>query len=203
MINTAVPVDRIAEVELYSVIACWIAFAAVFLLNRRPERKRETTRNRHATLGILLQMLGYSTVWFFSRQRSGLHPLVDMLRPLEIALAAFTVAIAVASVWLVMSAVRALGKQWAIAARLVEDHKLITHGPYHWVRNPIYTGMFGMLLATGLAVSHWIALPPAVVLFALGTVIRVRSEEKLLQEAFGEEFEAYTQRVPAVLPGIY
>ena len=100
-----------------------------------------------------------------------------------------------------MSAVRTLGKQWAIAARLVEGHKLITEGPYGWVRNPIYTGM--LLLATGLAVSRWIALPAAIALFGMGTVIRVRSEEKLLREAFGEEFEQYTRRVPAVLPGIY
>jgi protein-S-isoprenylcysteine O-methyltransferase Ste14 len=34
-------------------------------------------------------------------------------------------------------------------------------------------------------------------------VIRIRSEEKLLQEAFGEEFEDYARRVRAVLPGIY
>jgi protein-S-isoprenylcysteine O-methyltransferase Ste14 len=34
-------------------------------------------------------------------------------------------------------------------------------------------------------------------------VIRVRREEKLLREAFGEEFEEYARRVSAVLPGIY
>jgi protein-S-isoprenylcysteine O-methyltransferase len=99
--------------------------------------------------------------------------------------------------------VRTLGKQWALAARLVEDHKLITEGPYGFVRNPIYTGMLGMLVATGLAMEHWVALDFAVVLFAVGLVIRVRSEEKLLRAAFGEEFEEYAKRVPAVLPGIY
>jgi protein-S-isoprenylcysteine O-methyltransferase Ste14 len=34
-------------------------------------------------------------------------------------------------------------------------------------------------------------------------VIRVRTEEKLLRAAFGEEFEEYAKRVPAVVPGIY
>jgi len=99
--------------------------------------------------------------------------------------------------------VRTLGKQWALAARLVEGHKLITVGPYAYVRNPIYTGMLGILIATGLAMEHWIALIAAIVFFAVGTVIRVRSEEKLLRGAFGEEFEEYARRVPAVLPGIY
>jgi protein-S-isoprenylcysteine O-methyltransferase Ste14 len=126
-----------------------------------------------------------------------------MSRTIEIAVGVFTVVVAAGSVWLVMCAVRTLGQQWALAARLVEGHNLITEGPYSWVRNPIYTGMFGMLLATGLAVSRWIVLPAAIVLFAIGTVIRVRSEEKLLREAFGPQFEEYTRRVPAVLPGIY
>ena len=57
-----------------------------------------------------------------------------------------------------------------------------------------------MLLATGLAISHWIGLLIAIVVFAVGTAIRVRSEEKLLREAFGEEFEAYARKVPAVMP---
>jgi protein-S-isoprenylcysteine O-methyltransferase Ste14 len=60
-----------------------------------------------------------------------------------------------------------------------------------------------MLIATGLATEHWVATIVAIPIFAVGMVIRVRSEEKLLQEAFGEEFEDYARRVRAVLPGIY
>ena len=80
---------------------------------------------------------------------------------------------------------------------------LMACGPYRFVRNPIYTGMLGMLVATGLAMEHWTALIVAVILFAVGLVIRVRSEEKLLRAAFGKEFEDYAQRVPAVMPGIF
>jgi protein-S-isoprenylcysteine O-methyltransferase Ste14 len=63
--------------------------------------------------------------------------------------------------------------------------------------------MLGMLLATGLAVSHWIALAAALVVFAIGTWIRVRSEEKLLRGAFGAEFEEYAREVPAVVPYLF
>jgi protein-S-isoprenylcysteine O-methyltransferase Ste14 len=115
----------------------------------------------------------------------------------------FTIGIAAGSGWLIEAAVRTLGKQWALPARLVEGHKLITVGPYAYVRNPIYTGMLGMLIATGLAMEHWVALIVALVIFIVGMVIRVRSEEKLLRTAFGEEFEEYAKRVPAVLPGIF
>jgi protein-S-isoprenylcysteine O-methyltransferase Ste14 len=113
------------------------------------------------------------------------------------------VAIAVASTWLVNAAARRLGKQWALAARLVEGHTLIQDGPYRFVRNPIYAGMFGMLVATGLAVTQWIPLLVASLLFIAGTYIRIRSEERLLREAFRSEFEAYARQVPALIPGIY
>jgi len=62
--------------------------------------------------------------------------------------------------------------------------------------------MLGMLLATGLAKSHWIAVAVAIAIYAAGTVIRIRSEEKLLREAFGKRFEDYARRVPAVVPFI-
>jgi protein-S-isoprenylcysteine O-methyltransferase Ste14 len=49
--------------------------------------------------------------------------------------------------------------------------------------------MFGMLIAIGLAMEHSIALIAAVMIFAVGMVIRVRSEERLLRDAFGQEFD--------------
>lgn len=111
--------------------------------------------------------------------------------------------LAVGSVWMVNSAARRLGKQWALTARVVEGHNLIQDGPYRLVRNPIYTGMLGILIATGMASGQWIALLAAIVIFMIGTYIRVSSEEKILREAFGPEFEAYERKVRALIPGVY
>jgi protein-S-isoprenylcysteine O-methyltransferase Ste14 len=41
---------------------------------------------------------------------------------------------------------------------------------------------------------------PAIVLFVIGTEIRVRTEEKLLEERFGEEFREYKAQVRAYIP---
>jgi protein-S-isoprenylcysteine O-methyltransferase Ste14 len=193
----------IALFTLAGVVLCWMVFAAVFLLRKRPPKEQEAKRDRMSLLGIFLQMCAYFLVWFQPPGKPFLPPVAVLSGSVGILFSACTVALAVASVWLIASAVRTLGTHWAIAARLVEGHKLITAGPYRFVRNPIYTGMLGMLLATGLAMEHWTALLVAVVLFAVGLVIRVRSEEKLLRTAFGKEFEDYAQHVPAVLPGIF
>jgi protein-S-isoprenylcysteine O-methyltransferase Ste14 len=193
----------LALFTLGGVVLCWMAFAAVFLLRKRPPKGPEAKRDRLSLLGIFLQMCAYFLVWFQPPGHPFLPPVAALSGGVGIAYSVCTVALGVGSVWLVASAVRTLGKQWAFAARLVEGHKLVTEGPYGFVRNPIYTGMLGMLVATGLAMEHWTALDAAVVLFAVGLVIRVSSEEKLLRAAFGNEFEEYAKRVPAVLPGIY
>ena len=78
--------------------------------------------------------------------------------------------------------------------------KLVVAGFYRFVRNPIYTGMLGMLVASVLAVSQWWVLIPALVFFCLGTWIRVRAEERLLREAFGAQYDDYARRVPALIP---
>ena len=193
----------IALITLGGVIVSWFFFVGIFWLRKHPPKEPEAKRDSRALLGIALQMCAYFLVWFQPPRAQFLPPIEALSGALGIVFAVFTISLAAASVWLLGAAVSRLGKQWAIAARLVEGHKLITEGPYAYVRNPIYTGMFGMLIATGLAMEHWIATVIAVIIFAAGLVIRVRTEEKLLRAAFGEEFEDYARRVPAVIPGIY
>ena len=187
----------------YVVIVCWWLFVLTFWLRKRPPRAQEAKRDRTSLVGLFLQAIAYFSVGFFPLQQRQFSPVTSGSRVVEWGLAALTVAIAIASVWLVNAAARRLGKQWALAARLVEGHTLIQDGPYRFVRNPIYTGMFGMLLATGLAAGRWIPLLVAIVLFAAGTYIRIRSEERLLRQALGSEFEEYARNVPALIPGIY
>jgi protein-S-isoprenylcysteine O-methyltransferase Ste14 len=193
----------LALATLFGAILSWIFFIGIFLFRKRPPKQPEAKRDRFAMLGIFLQMCGFFLVWFQPPRRPFLPPVAVLSGIPGIVFAVFTVALAAGSAWLIETAIRTLGKQWAMRARLVEGHKLITDGPYTYIRNPIYTGMLGMLIATGLAMEHFTALIPAVIIFAAGMVIRVRSEERLLRTAFGEEFEAYARRVPAVLPGIY
>ncbi len=177
---------------------CWIAFAAGFFLRKRHHGSRDRKRDNAARYGIGFEAAGYALVWSIRRPQSS--PIIPSGLALSIAIAVVTIGFAVCSAWMVLSAVRTLGKQWSLDARLVEGHTLITTGPYGVVRNPIYTGMFGMMLATGLANSYWWTLPPAIALFWFGTLLRIRSEEKLLHEEFGEEFARYTRRVPALVP---
>ena len=191
----------IPTVVFFGVMVSWLFFAGIFLFRKKPPKAPERRRDRASFLGIVLEGLAYAMVW--SVRRPYFSPLFPIPRALEIVLALATLALAAGSVWVVLAAVRTLGKQWSFAARVVEEHKLVTEGPYALVRNPIYAGMLGMLVATGLALSRPVGLVVALVLFGVGTFVRVRSEEKLLREAFGAQFETYARRVPAVFPRLY
>jgi len=183
------------------VALCWIVFGGIFVLGRSGAATEERKRAGKFSPGLLLQSLGY--VVCFVLARTFFSPLFPMSQPAELASAALTILIAVASIWFCLAAVRTLGKQWALVARVVEGHELIMRGPYGVVRNPIYLGMFGLLVATGMAVSRWEGLAAGVVLFLIGNELRIRSEEKLLREAFGVKFDEYAQRVPAFFPRIF
>jgi len=192
------------------VAACWFLFAVVFLLRpvfdfarehrlrKKPPKAVETKRDSRSLLGMALQGAGFALVWSYRREY--FTPLVPMAQALEAAVSIVTMAIAVAAFWLGLAALRELGRQWAVVARVVEGHKLITGGPYRCVRNPIYLAMFGMMVATGLALSTWWIVLVAALIFHLGTAARVHSEERLLRETFGAEFESYRRRVPAFFP---
>lgn len=183
------------------VMLCWFLFAAAFLFRKKPPSPPDQKREPGSLVGVALQGMSFGIVW--GVRREAFSPIVPGSAPLALATSVLAVLAAVGSVWLITNAVKTLGKEWSLTARLVEGHKLATSGPYAYLRHPIYTGMLGMLVATGLAVSHWAALPAALVIFFIGTIIRVRKEEKLLREAFGQDFVNYAQRVPAILPGFY
>lgn len=114
--------------------------------------------------------------------------------------ATLIVVLVIASLIFVMAAVRTLGQQWSLHARVLEHHELVQRGPYRIVRHPIYTGMFGMLVVASLAHGHWGGLLIASLVYYFGTLIRVRAEEKLLREQFGAAYEEYARKVPAFIP---
>lgn len=191
--------DAVGLTALILVSLAWIVFALVFLLRKKPTEVNEAKRAPVSSLGIFLQSISFALIWLLGRTQWW------PFRPSfagELVLAIVAVTLAFASSVFCLLAVRTLGKQWTYRARVIEGHELIATGPYAVVRNPIYLGMFGMILATGLVYSRWWNFLAAVVFFLIGNRIRIRAEEKLLRETFGSQFDDYARRVPAFLPRV-
>ncbi len=180
------------------VIVGFVVFGAIFLLRAKRSRDKTRKADPRSIIAIFIQALAFAIGWTIVRK-----PFTPFL-PIDWRAQYFVVAIIVlvvlASLIFVTAAVRTLGKQWSLQARVLEHHELIRRGPYRIVRHPIYTGMFGMLIASTLAHGHWLGLVIASLVYYLGTVMRIRSEEKLLREQFGSEYEEYAREVPAFIP---
>ncbi len=80
--------------------------------------------------------------------------------------------------------------------------RVITVGPYRYVRHPGYAAAIPLLLSSALALGSWWALPPALVWTA--TIIRrTLLEDRLLRDEL-EGYAAYAERVPfRLVPGIW
>lgn len=92
-----------------------------------------------------------------------------------------------------------LGRLWSGAVTLKAEHVIVRSGPYAVTRHPIYTGLLLALIGTAL-VRGTIASLLGVASIAIGIVIKIRQEEGLLIEHFGEGYRAYQSEVPALVP---
>jgi len=82
-----------------------------------------------------------------------------------------------------------------------EGQSLITHGPYAWIRNPLYMG--GFTLIGTLALVAGSALLAAAAFIALILVsVRLPKEEAELEARFGDDWRAYRAGTGRFLPRI-
>ena len=90
-----------------------------------------------------------------------------------------------------------LSKSFSIMA---EVRKLVTAGPYRFVRHPLYLGE--MINWAGLAVLY-AGVPVAVYTMVLIVlqILRARVEEGKLVGALGQNYEAYRQKTGFLIPG--
>jgi protein-S-isoprenylcysteine O-methyltransferase Ste14 len=78
-------------------------------------------------------------------------------------------------------------------------HQLVTHGPYRWVRHPLYSAGLLLCVSLTLLTALWtlgvgMLIPLAVLLW------RTPREEARLVETFGEEYRAYMRRTGRFFP---
>jgi protein-S-isoprenylcysteine O-methyltransferase Ste14 len=95
-----------------------------------------------------------------------------------------------------------LGEMFAASSgfgvRLPQSQRLVTDGPYAYVRHPMYLAVILAGIGGLLLYRTWTMLIFAPMM--LGLVKRARREEQALADLLGEEWLGYTRRVPAWLP---
>ena len=82
------------------------------------------------------------------------------------------------------------------------DHQLVTTGVYAWTRHPSYVGFSYWAVGTQLLLGNKLGLIGFVGVLWLFFSRRIRVEEKMLVEFFGDEYEGYRRKVASGLPFI-
>ncbi|KAJ7747984.1 hypothetical protein DFH07DRAFT_962395 [Mycena maculata] len=117
----------------------------------------------------------------------------------------------------------ALGSQFTFETGILKDHKLVTMGPYAFVRHPSYAGAFlayaGLMLYYG-SPGSWVmeclvkgstagmlfggGYAFLMFLVVLGLTWRIPKEDEGLRRKFGEEWDAYAAAVRyAIVPRVW
>lgn len=109
----------------------------------------------------------------------------------------------VIGLWLFYRSHADLGRNWSITLEVREKHRLITQGIYRRIRHPMYSGLLLYGLAHALVIPNWVAGSSNVVAFAVLYAFRVRAEEAMMLEQFGDEYREYMARTNRLIPGIW
>ena len=108
-------------------------------------------------------------------------------------------AIMIACVPLIYWVFSSLGKNVTPTVAIRQEHSLVTHGPYRWVRHPLYTVGFLAFAGLSLLAANWFIAA----VFLLGWSVlmkRTPIEEAHLVGRFGDEYRDYMQHTGRYLP---
>jgi len=98
-------------------------------------------------------------------------------------------------------AIYKLGRFFARTVQIEAGHRLITEGPYRWLRHPAYTGMVLTYVGIALALGTWLGGAVTLVIMLAATLYRIQVEEHILIQTFGNEYRDYMKRTWKLFPG--
>lgn len=97
-------------------------------------------------------------------------------------------------------AIKALGPYHSIQIEIRQNHPVISHGLYWFIRNPYYVSNAVEVVAFPLMVNSFIGAVIAILLYWPCLYLRIVLEERALLEAIKEPFSDYMRRVPRFVP---
>jgi protein-S-isoprenylcysteine O-methyltransferase Ste14 len=153
---------------------------------------------RQSVIRIIAILLFYLTLLFLPfADRRGIAALSQSLPPRWMGIVLFGLGMG-----LVFWSGVALGRLYSGEVTLQEDYRLVTDGPYRWVRHPRYAS--AVLLAFGLALTFnsWVGSLASATFIGI-IMYRIRDQETLLKEAFGKHWDAYCAHTRRLIPCLY
>lgn len=109
----------------------------------------------------------------------------------------------VASLWLFRRSHKDLGRQWSASLEIRESHQVVRAGVYRRIRHPMYASFWLWALAQALLLPNAVAGLSGLVAVAILFFARIGFEERMLTEAFGDDYRIYMRETKRIIPGVY
>lgn len=106
------------------------------------------------------------------------------------------------SVFIFGRAHRDLKTNWSPSLEICRDHTLVTDGIYRIIRHPMYLSQSIWVIAQILLLQNWLAGPLDLLFFIPYYFLRVRAEEQMLLDAFGDAYREYMKKTGGLVPKI-
>jgi len=92
-----------------------------------------------------------------------------------------------------------LGGNWSGTVTMKVGHELVRSGPYHWVRHPIYSGVFLAFLGMALERRQLRGIVALALIYA-GFFRKIRKEEQFMNTLFSASYDEYRRTTGALIP---
>jgi len=94
-----------------------------------------------------------------------------------------------------------IGRNWGTPMTQKDEPELVTSGPYHLVRHPIYSGILVASIGTAVALS-WLWLT-AVALAGIYFLYSATVEERYMTEQFPDSYPVYRRSTKMLVPFVF
>ena len=108
----------------------------------------------------------------------------------------------VGALWLFRRSHVDLGRNWSISLQVREQHALVKTGVYRLIRHPMYSSFFLLGLAQMLLLPNWFTGLAGVAGPGILFAFRVRREERMMLESFGDDYRSYMTHTKRIVPWI-
>lgn len=95
-----------------------------------------------------------------------------------------------------------LGRYFTWHVTVQSDQKVIREGPYRFLRHPGYAGGLLSYFFSAIFLHAWFAAILAAIILPLAFIRRIRYEEQLMVDTFGEEYIEYQHQVGTLFPRV-
>lgn len=103
---------------------------------------------------------------------------------------------------LILWILASLGKNISAALKIRDNHRLVTEGPYRYVRHPLYSAGIPLFFSISLISSNWFLGLIGIGFQLFIMLVRTPLEEKMLIDHFGDEYRSYMKKTGAHFPRI-